>query len=56
MLEFLRFQKDEEQAWDLFVPKTILKLDFIRTEEFINGSLDLLNDQMQAETVLLFYL
>ena len=22
MLEFLRFQKDEEQAWDLFVPKT----------------------------------
>ena len=22
MLEFLRFQKDEEQSWDLFVPKT----------------------------------
>ena len=22
MLEFLRFQKDEEQAWELFVPKT----------------------------------
>ena len=22
MLEFLRFQKDEEQVWDLFVPKT----------------------------------
>ena len=22
MLEFLRFQQDEEQAWDLFVPKT----------------------------------